>query len=145
MGLLSALFGTRPGKERQEAARLRITVQEVTRDIPLFSQDGKKVIFKPYRCVRYSLPRRERKGRTWTLVQRTRPLGATLPNDYLLTASGALPGGLEEQLRKVAEDYSEELFEFEGTSSEVAVYWSEWGGADKVRRLHYHLERLASY
>lgn len=95
--------------------------------------------------MRYSLPRRERKGRTWTLVQRTKALGATLPNDYLLTASGALPGGLEEQLRKVAEDYSEELFEFEGTATEVAVYWSEWGGPDRVRRLHYHLERLASY
>jgi hypothetical protein len=50
--------------------------------------------------VRYSLPRRERKGRTWTLVQRTKPLGATLPNDFLLTTSGTLPAGLEEQLRK---------------------------------------------
>jgi hypothetical protein len=45
----------------------------------------------------------------------------------------------------VAEEYSDELFEFEGTASEVAVYWSEWGGAEKVRRLHYHLERLAAY
>jgi len=145
MGFLSALFGARLGRERREAARLGITALEVTRDIPLFSQDGTKVIFRPYRCLRYSLPRRERKGRTWTLVQRTRPLGATLPNDYLLTASGTLPAGLEEQLRKVAQDYPEELFEFEGTQAEVAVYWSEWGGQDKVRRLHYHLERLAAY
>lgn len=145
MGLLSTLFGRGRGSERREAERLRITVAEVTRDIPLFSQDGKKVIFRPYRCVRYSLPRRERTGRTWALLQRTKALGATLSNDYLLTASGALPAGLEEQLGKVAEDYPEELFEFEGTATEVAVYWSEWGGADKVRRLHYHLERLASY
>ncbi len=141
MRLLSALLG----KERREAERLGIVVREVTRDIPLFSQDGTKMIFRPHRCVRYSLPRRERSGRTWTLVQRTKPLGGMLPNDYLLTASGALPAGLEEQLRKVAEDYSDELFEFEATSSEVAAYWSEWGGPDKVRRLHYHLERLASY
>jgi hypothetical protein len=141
-GLLSKLLGSR---ERAEAARLGITAREVTRDIPLFSQDGSKVIFEPYRCVRYSLARRQRKGRTWTLVQRTKALGANLPNDYLLTASGPLPAGLEEQLFKVAADHPENLFEFEATASEVAVYWSEWGGADKVRRLHYHLERLACY
>ena len=141
MGLLSALVG----KERREAARLGLTVADVTRDIPLFSQDGGEMIFRPHRCVRYSLPRRKKNGRTWALLQRTKPLGGTLPNDYLLTASGKLPAGLEEQLRKVAEDYSDELFEFEGTPAEVAVYWSEWGGPDKVRRLHYHLERLAAY
>jgi hypothetical protein len=141
MRLLSQLLG----RERREALRLGIAVAEVTRDIPAFSGDGSKMIFEPYRCVRYSLPRRERKGRTWTLVQRTRSLGANLPNDYLLTASGPLAAGLEEKLRKVAEDYATELFEFEGTATEVAVYWTEWGGADKVRRLHYHLERLASY
>jgi hypothetical protein len=141
MGLLSELLK----KERKEAMRLGLTVREVTRDIPLFSQDGERMIFRPYDCVRYSLPRRERKGRTWALLQRTKQLGGTLPNDYLLTASGPLPAGLEEQLRKVAEDYPQELFEFEGTPAEVAVYWSEWGGVEKVRRLHYHLERLASY
>ena len=144
MKLLSALF-ERTSRERREALRLGIRVEEVTRDIPLFSSDGARMIFSPYRCVRYSLPRRGRNGRTWSLVQRTAALGATLPNDYLLHASVTLPGGLEEQLRRVAEDYSEELFEFEATDTEVTVYWSEWGGADKVRRLHYHLERLAGY
>jgi hypothetical protein len=145
MSLLSALFGERLARERREAARLGISVRELTRDIPLFSRDGERMIFSPYPCVRYSLARRGRKDLTWSLVQRTKPLGANLPNDYLLTASGALPAGLEEQLRKVAADYSDELFEFEATASDVAVYWSEWGGAEKVRRLHYHLERLARY
>jgi hypothetical protein len=145
MRMLSALFGERLGRERREAARLGITVLELTRDIPLFSSDGERMIFSPYRCVRYSLARRGKKDLTWSLVQRTKALGANLPNDYLLTTSGALPAGLEEQLRKVAGDYSDELFEFEAAASDVAVYWSEWGGAEKVRRLHYHLERLACY
>jgi hypothetical protein len=145
MRFLSGFIPSRTRKERREAERLGIAVAEVTREIPLFSQDGTKMIFRAHTCVRYSLPRRETKGRTWALVQRTKPLGATLPNDYLLTSSGPLPAGLQEQLRKVAEDYCEELFEFEGTPSEVAVYWSDWGGVEKVRRLHYHLERLASY
>jgi hypothetical protein len=144
MGLLS-LFAERLGRERREAARLGITAVELTRDIPLFSRDGERMIFSPYACVRYSLARRGKKDLKWTLVQRTKPLGANLPNDYLLEASGPLPAGLEEQLRKVAADYADELFEFEATPSEVVVYWSEWGGAEKVRRLHYHLERLACY
>jgi hypothetical protein len=141
MRLFSALLR----RERAEARRLGMRVAEVSREIALFSKDGERMIFTPYRCVRYALPRRERHGRTWKLLQRTRALGATLPNDFLLEASGELPAGLAEQLRRVAEDYPDELFEFEATPSEVAVYWSEWGGAQTVRRLHYHLERLASY
>jgi hypothetical protein len=145
MGVLSAFFGERLRRERREAARLGITAVELTREIPLFSRDGERMIFSPYACVRYSLPRRGKKDLTWSLVQRTKPLGANLPNDYLLEASGPLPAGLEEQLRKVAGDYADELFEFEATPGEIVVYWSEWGGAEKVRRLHYHLERLACY
>jgi hypothetical protein len=145
MEFLARFIGERLYPERREAERLGIHALEFERDIPLFSRDGTRMIFAPYRCVRYSLPRREKKGPTWTLVQRTRPLGANLANDFLLTASGPLPAGLEEQLRKVAEEYSEGLFEFEGAASEVAVYWTEWGRAEKVRRLHYHLERLAAY
>jgi hypothetical protein len=52
---------------------------------------------------------------------------------------------LEEQLRKVAEAISEELFEFEGTSDDVAVYWEECGGPEKVQELYGYLERLTSY
>jgi hypothetical protein len=131
--------------ERREAERLGIHALELERDIPLFSQDGTRMIFAPYRCVRYSLPRRERNGPTWMLVQRTKPLGANLPNDFLLTPSGPLKAGLEEQLRRAAEEYSRDYFEFEGTPGEVAVYWTEWGGPQKVRRLYYYLERLAAY
>lgn len=72
-------------------------------------------------------------------------MGATFPNGYLLTTGAPLPGALEEQLRKIAEEYSEELFEFEATANDVAVYWEEWGGAERVRSLHAHLNRLASY
>jgi hypothetical protein len=145
MASLARFIRERLYPERREAERLGIHAVELEREIPLFSRDGTRMIFAPYRCVRYSLPRRERNGPTWTLVQRTKPLGANLPNDFLLTASGTLKAGLEEQLRKAAEEYSEGLFEFEGTASEVAVYWTEWGRAEKVRRLHYHLERLAAY
>ena len=145
MRLLARFIDERLHPERREAERLGIAALELTRDIPLFSRDGARMIFASYPCVRYSLPRRQRRALTWTLVQRTKLLGATLPNDYLLEANRSLPAGLEEQLRKVAEAHADELFEFEGTPTEVAVYWTEWGGPDKVRRLHYHLERLAAY
>jgi hypothetical protein len=145
MGFLARFLGERLYPERREAERLGIRTLELERDVPLFSRDGKRMICAPYHCVRYSLPRREKRGPAWTLVQRTKWLGANLPNDFMLTASGPLRAGLEEQLRKVAEECSEDLFEFEATANEVVVYWTEWGGAEKVRRLHYHLERLAAY
>jgi hypothetical protein len=145
MGFLARFLGERLYPERREAERLGIRALELERDIPLFSRDGKRMIFAPHPCVRYSLPRREKRGPTWTLVQRTKPLGANLPNDFMLTASAPMRGGLEEQLRKLAQECSEDLFELEATATEVVLYWTEWGGPEKVRRLHYHLERLAAY
>lgn len=82
---------------------------------------------------------------TWALVQRTKAMGASMSNDYLLVSSGSLPAALEALLQEVAKEYSEELFEFEGTATDVAVFWEEWGGAEKVRSLHAHLDRLASW
>lgn len=144
MGLFSTLFGSRK-KEREEAARLGITALEVTRDLPQFSLGNKTVTLEPDRCIRYSIPRRARGGPIWSLVQRTKEVGATFPNGYVLTTSAVLHSALEEQLRKIAEEYAEELFEFEGTANDVAVYWEEWGGPERVRSLHAHLDRLASF
>jgi hypothetical protein len=145
MGFLTRFLGERLYPERREAERLGVRTLELERDIPLFSRDGERMIFAPYRCVRYSVARRDKSGPTWTLVQRTRALGANMPNDFLLSSSVPLKGGLQEYLLKVAEHCSDELFEFEGTATEVALYWTEWGGSEKVRRLHYYLERLAAY
>ncbi len=130
--------------ERKEAERLGLTVVEVDRDLPEFSGDG-SVTLEPDRCMRYSLPRRMPGGPTWSLLQRTRAMGATLPNAYLLKTSEPLSDALMRLLREIAEKYDEECFEFEGTASDVAVYWLEWGGVEKVRALKAHLERLASF
>ena len=144
MGLFSILF--RSGKkEREEAARLGITAIEVTRPLPHFARDNKTVTVELGRCVRYSIARRARRRPIWSFVQRTKAMGATFPNDYLLTSSEPLPATLEEELRVIAKEYSEELFEFEATANDVAVYWEEWGGPERVRSLHAHLDRLASY
>ncbi len=146
MGLLSTLFGLGSKKEREEAKRLGISVSAVTRDLPHFSQYDWRVTLKPGRCIRYAVPRRTREPQmTWALLQRTKELGATLPNDYLLTHTGRIPATLEDQLRLIAEEYAEELFEFEATATDVAVYWEEWGGPAKVRSLHAVLDRLASW
>ena len=143
MGLFSALFGSRK-REREEAERLGMTVQEVTRDLPEFSSDGAEVTLESDHCMRYSIPRRARLGSPWSLLQRTKAMGATFPNDYLLSSKEPLPERLLEHLRKIAEEYDEELFEFEGTANDVAVYWLEWGGPEKVRALHAHLDKVAS-
>lgn len=144
MGFFSTLFGSGSVAVRGEAMRLGITVTEVERDTPHFSRDMKSMELKKGTCVRYSYPRQGPKPHTaWALLQRTKTLGATLPNDYLLNSSSPLPSGFMSELRAVAEEYSEEYFEFEGTSSEVAVYWEEWGGPEKAKSLHSLLTRLA--
>ncbi len=144
MSLFSLLFGSK-AKEREEAARLGLSVREVTRELPRFVENGKLVSLDRSQCVRYAMPRRVRGGPIWSLVQRTPETGANCPNGYLLTASAPLLSALETQLREIAKAFPEELFEFEGTSDDVAVYWEEWGGAEKVQEIHEYLERLASY
>ena len=146
MGLLSFLFGSGSRKtEREEAARCGLTVTDVTRDLPEFAMNGELVSLRPDDCVRYSIKRRAKGGPTWSLVQRTLKTGANYPNLYLLTSSAPLPGALEEQIRKVAQAFPDELFEFEATRDDVAVYWAEWGGPKKVQELHAYLDCLASY
>ena len=138
MGLFSSK------KEREEATRLGLTVAEVERELPEFTDDG-GITLERDRCVRYSLPRRFKGGPGWSLLQRTVAMGATFPNQYLLESSEPLPDALTKRLREIAEEYDEEYFEFEGTANDIAVYWLEWGGAEKVRALHARLEQVASF
>ena len=81
----------------------------------------------------------------WTFLQRTKAEGAQLPNGYLLVTDGEIPSGLYERLHEVAEEYGEELFKFEGTGHDVAVYWLEWGGTQQVEKLNRLLRALAAY
>src|SRR5215469_18957188 len=120
MGWLSFFFGSGSKlTEREEAARLGLTVDDVIRDLPEFEMySGELVSVRPHDCVRYSIKRRAKGGPTWSLVQRTLKTGANYPNQYLLTSSAPLPGALEEQIRKVAQAFPDELFEFEATSDD---------------------------
>ncbi|HEY8358707.1 MAG TPA: hypothetical protein VIL30_14710 [Ramlibacter sp.] len=95
-------------------------------------------------CVRYALPRTGGLPRfTWSLLQRTKEQGATLPNNYLLASAQALSDELTRRLNLIASEFDEELFEFEGTQNEVAVFWEEWGGEGQVAKLHTRLSELA--
>jgi hypothetical protein len=97
-------------------------------------------------CVRYALPRRGFAPRvTWSLLQRTKELGASLPNNYLLNSNGSIPEALKNELIIVAETFSEEYFEFEGTDTEVVVYFEEGGGIKEIHNLHSILSKLSSW
>lgn len=145
MGFFSNLFSSDSAKTREEATRLGILIKEVERDCPVFSRDMESLRLERGTAVRYSVPRTNAdRSTTWELLQRTKALGAALPNNYLLKSSGPLSEPLTRELTTVAQDFDEEYFEFEGTSSEVAVYWEEWGGPDKVQSLHQVLKRLAA-
>jgi hypothetical protein len=146
MGLLSWLFPEGSGDERRHAETLGMAVSDVERELPSFSSRNRLEALSMDSCVRYALPRRGCAPRVpWNFQQRTKAQGAQFPNGYLLVAAGEIKSELHERLRQVAEEYDEELFEFEGTDQEVAVYWAEWGGNEQVEKLHKTLSVLAAY
>lgn len=129
-------------RERDEAAKLGITVTDVERDLPEFSRGNRTCQLVRGSSARYSLPRQGEGTRSgWSLLQRTEHEGAQLPNGYLL--QGEVSDALREFLTRMATKFSEEYFEFEGTATDVAVYWEEWGGASEVRHMHRILKSLA--
>lgn len=129
---------------RDEANRLGISVDEVGRLLPQFPQYGGPVELGNGQCVRYGYPRAGSTSRQcWALLQRDSESGGTLPNGYALQHEWPLSHELTMALQRVAKEFDEEFFEFEGTSDRVYVYWKEWGGIEKVRKLHELMERLA--
>ncbi|HUJ71027.1 MAG TPA: hypothetical protein VLZ30_02205 [Verrucomicrobiae bacterium] len=142
MSIVGKLFGRSHHAEREEAVRLGITVSDVERDLPEFGRGNKSCKLMRGTCVKYSLPRRGEGSRSqWSLLQRTEHEGAQLPNGYLL--QGDVSDDLRRALTKLAKEFSEEYFEFEGTATDVSVFWEEWGGKDYVHRLHHILQTLA--
>ncbi len=142
MGIFSKLFGGGRKKEREEAVRLGISVSIVERDLPQFTRGNQSCQLVRGSCVRYSLPRCRAGARSaWSLLQRTERDGAQFPNGYLL--QGEASDALRQVLTKLATEFSEEYFEFEGTATDVAIYWEEWGGASQVQRIYQVLQSLA--
>lgn len=134
--------GNSNGSERKEALRLGIAVSDVERDMPQFTQGNQSCELVRGSCARYSLPRQGGGTRSiWSLLQRTRRDGAQLANGYLL--QGEVSDALRQDLTKLATEFSEDYFEFEGTTTDVGVYWEERGGASQVQQLHEILQRLA--
>ena len=130
------------GPERKEAVRLGITVSDIERDLPHFTRGSQSCELIRGSCVRYSLPRSGARTRSiWSLLQRTQRDGAQLPNGYLL--QGEISDALRQVLTKLATEFSEDYFEFEGTVSDAAVYWEERGGASRVQQIHQVLQSLA--
>jgi len=138
----SEVFGAGFKSEREKAVRLGIAVSDVERDLPQFTRNNRSCKLVRGSCVKYSLPRHGGGVRSaWSLLQRTKRDGAQLQNGYLL--QGDVSDGLRQVLTKLATEFSEEYYEFEGTTTDVAVFWEEYGGADQVQRIHQVLQSLA--
>lgn len=148
MNIFSMIFGDTKKKLRVEAQSRGISITQVVRECPFFSRLAVNPTLEKLErqsCNRYSIPRSTDSGGslTWTLLQRTEKEGAQFPNGYLLTTSGAVTEELRRAVDEVAREYDEEFFEFEATSSEVAVYWEEWGGVQQLDRIQATLEKLS--
>lgn len=128
--------------EHKEATRLGLSVSDVERELPRFGSGNRSVKLVRGSCARYSLPRSDKGARSqWSLLQRTKHEGAQLPNGYLL--QGEVSDDLRRDLTKLATELSEDYAEFEGTATEVSLYWEEWGGAARVQHFNHILKRLA--
>ena len=143
MGIFDFLFKSGTDSTRKAAQELGISVSMVERELPHFPGNIDSLKLVKGTTARYALPRQSSNISTWELLQRNQAHGANMPNFYLLNSSVSLSDELTEELRRVSEEYDEEYFEFEGTTSEVAVFWEEWGGKSKVESIHSLLEKLA--
>jgi hypothetical protein len=138
-----SLFG-RSGSPRDEALANGVTVQDVERDLPIFRGNRLQSLQRGT-CVRYSLPRR--KGglpRRWAFLQRDEKPGAPFRHGWTFQSpDGDLPEGLRDELRRIADDWSEEFLEFEADEDNVSAYWEEWGGAKEASVVIEYLRGLA--
>jgi hypothetical protein len=141
VGFLDRLFTSGGDKERESALHLGIRVTDVERDIPRFDRRNKFVKTERESCTRYAIQRDAPAGAAvWSLLQRD---GTEFPNGYSLISNTPPGDDLRQELRGIAEEFAEELFEFEGTANDVAVYWEEFGGQKMVERLRDRLIRLS--
>ncbi len=140
MGFLENILGKKE-KVRDKATQLGMSVQEVSRDLPKFNHANDFQNLVPGKCVRYALPRRSDSKAPWEMLQRDKKQGAQLPNGYLVK-SNDINQHLLDTLRPIAEQLSQEYFEFEGTEIEVAAFWEEWGGAAGAEKIYKILSSL---
>lgn len=133
MGFFSKLKGLGQ-KATREAALLRgIRVEDVERDLPMFSRRNDFLGVERSPCVKYSVNRRGGgQPEHWLFLQRSAKEGAQYPNGWLFQASQPPPPVLHAALETIATEWDEELLELEGTNAEVSAYWAEWGGAEQV-------------
>lgn len=141
---VNILFKSGKIEARAEAIRLGIAVEEIERELPVFD-DCNTVHLERDWCVRYSVERQPgRLPAEWSFLQRTKNEGAQYPHGWLFVSPlGAPSPGLEQVLVRIADEWTEELLEFESTSSEVSAFWEEWGGCSMVTKIHDYLQQLA--
>ena len=129
---------------RSEAIRLGLLVEEVIRECPFFLSRNELEMFQHEKCVKYSLRREKEVNCSWEFLQRTEKEGAQFPAGMLyVLKKGSVPEFFNGVLTRVAKIFVKELFEFEGTSSMVSVYWMEWGGARQTKLIYKYLQELS--
>ena len=144
MGLFSRLKSLGREATREAALLQGIRVEDVERDLPMFSRSGDFLRIERSQCVKYSVRRRlGAQPQHWLFLQRSPEEGAQYANGWLFQASEPPPPTLQQGLEAIAKEWDEELLELEGTDTEVAAFWEEWGGAEQVAVIRRYLASLA--
>jgi hypothetical protein len=145
MGFFSKLKRRSQEATREAALLQGLRVEDVERDLPIFSRSNDFEGAERLPCVRYSVKRRA--GALpdhWLFLQRSITEGAQYPNGWLFQAPQPRPQTLHHALEAIASEWDEELLEFEGTNSEVSAFWAEWGGAEQVAVIQRYLISLSN-
>lgn len=101
-------------------------------------------------CIKYSLGRATPSDATWSLEQilkeqPSNPHFFKSPGDqggYLLKTDAAVSDAMKKVFAELAEEFNEDFFAFEGSVTQVSIYWEEWGGAKKANQLHRALQKM---
>ena len=139
-----SLFG-RAGSPRDAAIAKGVAVEDVERELPIFTRGNRLQRLQRGTCVRYSLPRRPGSlPHRWAFLQRDETPGAPFPHGWTFqSADSDLAQALRDKLKRIAGDWSEEFLEFEGDEDKVSAYWEEWGGAKEASVIIGYLQGLA--
>ena len=145
MGILSWLRGDKS----DEVLTQGLSVQQVVRELPYFTQPGNRYDhLEPRDCFRYSVPRVSSSGPSqWSMVQRDKEHGAQFENGWKFVSNEpqvpAPNDQLREALARMARELDDGVLEFEASREEVIIYAHEDCGKRWERRIHAYLTELS--
>jgi hypothetical protein len=132
-------------KVREEAIKRGIKVEDVERNLPVFSDSNRIRKYGNFRCVKYSMARHYgAQPKNWSFLQRTKKEGAQYDNGWLYQSEYEPTPNLQQALKKIASEWDQDLLELESNESEISAYCDELSGMKEFLRVYSYLSELSA-